>query len=118
MASTGLIGSFALTNSEIDKNVERRIGSYALGYLNDENTFIVNYVGRSDRDLNGRLKDWVGDYKRFKYRHYDTKKAAFEKECQMFHDFGGTKSLDNDVHPARPEGTNYDCPVSSCNDLD
>jgi hypothetical protein len=36
-------------------------------------------------------------------------KAAFEKECHLFHDFGET-SLDNKIHPARPSGSNWKCP--------
>lgn len=38
-------------------------------------------------------------------------KAAFEKECALYHDFGGPQGqLDNEVHPARPEGTDWQCP--------
>ena len=118
MASTGLKGPHALTEKNIDAKVDASIGAYALGTKNDRGGLTVSYVGRSDTDLNRRLKDWVGDYNDFKYDHFTTKRAAFEKECRMFHDFGGTKSLVNDVHPARPSGTSYDCPVSSCTDLD
>jgi hypothetical protein len=118
MASTGLRGPHALNEANIDAKVDTSIGAYALGYVNSEEVFVVKYVGRSDSDLNKRLKDWVGSYKSFKYGHFETKKAAFERECRMFHDFGGTGSLDNDIHPARPKGTNHDCPVSACTDLD
>lgn len=115
MPSTGLTGPYALTEKNIDANVNASIGAYALGYVNSDDVFIVKYVGRSDDDLNGRLKDWIGSYKSFKYGHFNTKKAAFEKECHMYHDFRG---LDNDIHPARPKGLDYDCPVSDCDALD
>lgn len=92
-------------------------GAYALGRQVGE-TFYVDYVGRSDADLNGRLKDWVSSkYTHFKHGFLETAKAAFEHECKMFHDFGGTAKLDNKVHPARPQGTNPKCPVSGCSDL-
>ncbi len=116
MASTGLNGPHELTEKNIDDNVSASIGAYALGHV-DSGTFYVDYVGRSDTDLNDRLKDWVGTkYKSFKYDHFNTKKAAFEKECHMFHDFGGTQKLDNKIHPDRAEGASWECPV--CNIFD
>ncbi len=93
------------------------IGAYVLGYVKTEKkkdrevkTFIVKYVGRSDDDLNGRLRKWVDKYKRFKYGYFDSPKAAFEKECKIYHDFGEKDDLDNDIHPARPENANWKCP--------
>lgn len=118
MANTGLFGPHALTTEKIDAHVGTSIGAYALGRDAGNGLLNVSYVGRSDNDLNDRLKDWVGSYAAFKYGHFQTVKAAFEHECKMFHDFGGTAKLDNDIHPARPKGTNYDCPVSGCTDLD
>jgi hypothetical protein len=118
MPSTGLFGPHSLTAKDIDAHVGASIGAYALGYVNDESTFIVKYVGRSDTDLNARLKNWVGDYKAFKYGHFDSTNGAFNKECHMFHDFGGTSSLDNSVHPARPSGSSHACPNGNCTDLD
>jgi hypothetical protein len=118
MANTGLHGHHLLTEKEIDKVVRGTgPGAYALGH-EANGTFYVDYIGRSDSDLNGRLKQWASSkYMYFKYGFFDTAKAAFEKECRMFHDFGGTATLDNKVHPARPEGASYGCPVSGCGDL-
>jgi hypothetical protein len=118
MASTGLFGPYDLKDKEIDAHVSDGIGAYALGHTSGTGGFMVDYVGRSDYDLNARLKQWIGKYNTFKYGHYNTMKAAFEKECSMFHDFGGTAKLDNKAHPARPTGTNFDCPNGSCTDLD
>ena len=111
MPSTGLHGPRPLTTQNIDAAVRGKgPGAYALGYTDAKGVFIVSYVGRSDDDINGRLKDWVGtNYAQFKYGFLDSPKAAFEKECQIFHDFGGTKLLDNDIHPARPKGTDWRC---------
>ncbi|GAI79270.1 unnamed protein product, partial [marine sediment metagenome] len=88
-------------------------GNYALGYINDKGTFIVLYVGRSDDDLNNRLHDWTGStkYKSFKASVAPSLKSAFEKECQNYHDFGGSEKLENDYHPDRPEGKTWSCPV-------
>lgn len=114
MANTGLKGPFPLTETGIDNEIgEISPGVYTLGHLNSDNAFVVSYVGRSDDDLNGRLKQWVGvkNYKVFKYDYFSSSKAAFEKECRLYHDFGGKQKLDNDIHPARPKDTNWECPV-------
>ena len=66
------------------------------------------YVGRSDKDVNGRLHDHVGSYKRFRFEYYGSAKASFEKECHLYHDF---KPSDNKIHPDRPNGRDWECPV-------
>jgi hypothetical protein len=105
---------YELTNQKIDEVVTRTSpGNYALGYVSNS-TFDVRYVGRSDTDVNSRLKWWANNsrYKRFKFSYATSPKAAFEKECKNYHDFGGDKGkLDNDEHPQCPEGTNLKCPI-------
>jgi hypothetical protein len=120
MANTGLHGPYQLTTEVIDKILNGTgPGAYVLTREGANPSFIVNYVGRSDTDLKGRLKQWVGTkYTHFKYGFLSSPKDAFLKECQIFHDFGGVDSLDNEVHPARPNGTNWKCPVADCDDLD
>lgn len=111
MAKLNMNGSYELSNEKIDQNViKTSAGNYALGHTKDS-SFIVKYVGRSDDDLNKRLKDWVGDYKQFKYSYATSPKAAFEKECRNYHDFGENKKLDNEYHPDRPDGSTWKCPV-------
>lgn len=110
MASLGMSGSYNLDNGTINREVTRTSpGNYALGRKDDKGTFLVNYVGRADSDVNARLKSWVGraNYPLFKFSYATSAKAAFEKECENFHDFDPPG---NDVHPARPEGTNWKCP--------
>lgn len=115
MASSGLKGSFPLTDDKINEEVSRTSpGAYALGYVKNE-SFYIDYVGRSDTDVNDRLHDHVGKYSRFKYDYFGSAKAAFEKECMLYHDFN---PKDNEVHPARPNGTTWKCPVASCDALD
>lgn len=111
MASLDMNRSYELTTAKIDEKVTKTsAGNYALGHKKEKN-FFVQYVGRSDDDLNKRLKDWVGDYKRFKYSYASSPKAAFEKECKNYHDFGEKKRLKNDIHPDRPNGSSWKCPV-------
>src|SRR5262245_21500385 len=111
MANSGLFGAYALTREKIDEVVRGAgAGAYALGALNPHGVFLISYVGRSDDDLNARLKCHVGNYPQFKYGFYPGAKAAFEKECNLFHDFSPP---DNQVHPARPSGTNWTCPRCS-----
>ncbi len=111
MPESGLFGSYPLTSQKIDE-VVRGIGAgaYALGYKsNDATVFYVQRIGRSDTDLNARLHDYVnGKYERFKYAFYDNAEQAFYKECRLFHDFSPE---DNPIHPDKPNGTNYKCPV-------
>lgn len=113
MANTDLYGPFNLDKETIDKKVKGLgAGAYALEKRSKPDTFVVNYVGRSDTDLNDRLKNWCDTkYKRFKYAFYDTAKAAFLKECRLYHDFGETDSLDNEQHPERPTGKDWECPI-------
>ena len=108
--SLGLYGPHALIEKDIDSAVVGLgPGVYALG-SNTPTVFYVDYIGRSDNDLNGQLKQWVGgNYTHFKYRFFSSAEEAFMKECNLFHDFGET-ALDNKFHPARPNGSNWRCP--------
>jgi len=119
MASLDMRGPYSLSTAEIDKNISRTsAGNYALGSVNGEGTFIVKYVGRSDTELKARLKqhEATGKHPNFKYSYATSPKAAFEKECKNFHDFGGTQKLENDIHPDRPANAGWKCPY--CKNFD
>ncbi len=112
MPTTGLRGPYKLDNNTIDKVVTKKsAGAYALGHTRKEKevtTFIVEYVGRADKDVNDRLKKWVGKgYSHFKFEYYGSPKAAFEKECNLYHDW---KNLDNKQHPDRSKDKDWQCP--------
>ena len=115
MASLGMGNSYYdLTVEEVDRVVEKgKIGNYALGYQTEAG-FRVKYVGRSDNDLNDRIKDHIGEkesHKQFKFSYAKSVKEAFEKECNNWHDFGEDKVLkDNEYHPDKPNGTEFKCP--------
>jgi len=112
MPSLNMNGPYELTTGKIDEVVTKTsAGNYALGYVSDS-SFYVRYVGRSDDDVNRRLKAWVGKstwYTHFKFSYATSPKAAFEKECENWHDFDAG-SLDNEQHPERPDNTNWKCP--------
>jgi len=107
----------SLTNEKIDQMVKKKSPGVDVPgvYVLDKSStapFHVDYVGRSDDDLNARLKTHVGSvYKYFKFDYATSPKNAFEKECELYHDFGGPQGkLDNKVHPDRPAGSGWKCP--------
>ena len=48
-------------------------------------------------------------YTRFAYSYAPSAKAAFEKECRNYHDFGASDGLDNEVHPVPTPGSSGEC---------
>ncbi len=110
MAISGLNGPYALTDESIERVVTKKSpGVYALGRFED-NVFHIAYVGRSDTDINGSLKKHVGDYSHFKFDYFLLPKLAFEKECELYHDFG-EDGLDSGVHPTRrSQDVTWRCP--------
>lgn len=110
--NSNLKGPFKLSKDEINRVVKGiGPGAYALGSLNSNELLIVKRIGRSDSDLNKRLHSYVGKYTYFKCDFFPSKKAAFEKECNLYHDFNPP---DNKIHPDRPDDTSYSCPVDGC----
>jgi predicted GIY-YIG superfamily endonuclease len=110
MPSLNMNGSYALTERNINAHVSKPIGNYALGYSDHEGTFVVQYVGRSDTDLNQRLKNHLNeDFKKFKFSYAASAIAAYSKECQNYHDFTPKR---NKIHPRKPDGQDsLKCPV-------
>ena len=109
MANSGLLGPFNLTAAAIDVAVrEASAGVFALGST-AANTFNVAYVGRCDSDVRAGLKRWIGEYREFKFECFASPQAAFEKECSLFHDFGGP-TLDSKSHPSRLGERGWKCP--------
>ena len=115
MATLNMNGPYDLTTAKVTAVVTKTsAGNYALGYVNTDNVFVVQYVGRADSDVAARIKQHVGEkYESFMFSYATSPKAAFEKECKNYHDFGGSQSLDNKIHPDRPAGTYWKCPY--CN---
>lgn len=111
MTSLEMNGPYDFTSETIDKVVTKKsAGNYALGYTDSEG-FTVQYIGRSDTDVASELKNYLfTNYKKFKFRYAASPKAAFEKECKNYHDFGGKEELQNKNHPDIPNGMDWKCP--------
>ena len=106
-----LSGPFSLDRDTITRMVSRvSEGVYVLS----RNGTTAHYVGRSDSNVRDRLLTYVGSgYRSFWYAYATSPRDAFYKECTLYHQFGGSSSLDNKVHPQRPAGSAWHCPV--CN---
>lgn len=113
---SGLHGPRPLTRANIGLIVGNGPGAYALGPVQTPGVLTVNYVGRSDADLIGRLGVHAdaGHYSSFLYGFFDSAEAAYHKECALYHAFGET-NLDNVIHPAAPAGSRLRCAHPRCN---
>jgi hypothetical protein len=108
MPKTGLMGPYQLTFDGISSAVTRRsAGVYALGHTDADGKFHIQHIGRSDTDVCEKLRDYIGSNTKFKYGYLPSSKTAFEKECDLFHDF---TPPGNRIHPDRPAGSNLECP--------
>ena len=59
--------AYLFTSEEVDRQItKKQAGNYALGYIDEKNNFFVQYVGRSDSDVNNRIKDHLNK----KYTHF------------------------------------------------
>jgi hypothetical protein len=108
MAKTGLLGPYRLAYDEVHKVIARKsAGTFVLGHEDHEGRFLVSLVSRSDSDVRTRLCEFIGTANQFKYALYASSRDAFEKECQLFHDF---QPPHNVFHPMRPAGSTWECP--------
>ena len=83
-------------------------GAYALGKMGIDGVFYIDYVGRSDNDVAGRLSQHTPEYyPQFFFGYYPTAQAAHAKECWLYHTFSPAKNI---YHPARPENSRLVCP--------
>lgn len=120
MASLNMCGPFDYNRETINEVVpEGIIGNYALGHIEDD-VFIVEYVGRADKDLKERLPHSIGKYSHFKVSQASSSINAYYKECFNWHEFGGDDGLlDNKIHPDRPDGVRFVfCPICAKRNLD
>jgi hypothetical protein len=111
MPTLNMQGPRPLTEQFVDTYVNATIGNYAVGQLYGQ-TFFVMYVGRSE-NVNKRLKEHIKDgYSYFMFSYSSTIINAYLKECKDYHAYidEGFK-LDNQIHPAKPEGVALKCPI-------
>ena len=106
-----MYGDYAVTAKGIDAVVAAGSpGVYLLGTVSG-NTFSVERTGRSDEDLNRRLHDYEGQYNHFKFAYCVNAEQAFYAECELWHAYADKSKQ---IHPARPAGKTYNCPVFLC----
>ncbi len=100
-----MAGPFVLSSNNISTQASNTSpGAYILS----RDGINVNYVGRSDNDLAGRLRSWVDQgYSHFWFEYASSSLQAFNLECNWYHTY---RNLDNTVHPARPANTSWQCP--------
>jgi hypothetical protein len=108
LVSSGLRGPFTLSADVIDEElVDRCPGAYALGFIDRMGRFSITFVGSAGDDLKSKLKAQIGTAVQFKFRHFAEQRQAFEKECEMFHQFRPTGNF---LHPSRQPGSDWTCP--------
>lgn len=108
MATMNLQGPYRLTYDAIQSKVTLATpGVFALGYSGPDDIFYVNYIGRADKDLRARLRDFIGSDSGFKFRALNSAEDAFRRECELFHAF---RPPGNRIHPCRPALTTWCCP--------
>ena len=107
MTNPRLYGPFQLTRQGIEAHLQSDSpGVYALGNSR-EDLFITGYIGRAT-DLRESLKAHIpGPYQLFKFAYALSDRDAFEKQCELYHEFVG---LDNIHHPCPPDRTALLCP--------
>lgn len=121
MASLGMGKAYPLTTENVNLYVENEIGNYAFG-ISVSNGWRVLYVGRSDSQLRTEVLQQANLHKmldknnyEFKFSYAKNVTAAYEKECQNYHDFETSPYLQNLEHPAKPKDNgHYCCPIIGC----
>jgi len=113
MACLRMFGPYDLTPANIERYVRQNAtGVYAVGYTRESGAFVVRYIGRSDTDLRSALRAQDSDETaRFKWVESPSQMSAFDTQCELYHEFGGADTLENEGHPARPKGSKWVCPV-------
>lgn len=110
-------GPYRLRQINIDQYVSSKSGAYCLTYsAGDKN--MACYVGRSDNDLNSRLKDHLPGNEidpciirksvdKFYFQETNSTREAYDLECKWYHEY---KPSCNNIHPDKTY-LNWSCPV-------
>jgi hypothetical protein len=95
-------------NIELAVTERTRAAVFGLGRIAPNGKFNALYVGRSDENLAGELRRFIGQYGAFVYGYHSSPLDAFRAECELYHLL---EPEDNPDHPQRPEGTAWACPL-------
>lgn len=107
-------GPYKITAFQIDSNVLAEAGTYVLVNVNNN----AIYVGRSDTNLNNRLKDHLPqnednicikrcEVDAFYFEIMQSLKEAYNLECEWYHKYNPTC---NNAHPLK-KYLNWHCPA-------
>ena len=107
-------GKFTLNSASIDTTAPATPGAYVL--VNGSNNAV--YVGRSDTDLNGRLKNHLPECEEnawirrslptdFYFEPTANSQEAYRLECEWFHQY---RPSCNTAHPAKLSYS-WACPI-------
>jgi hypothetical protein len=113
MPSLDMKGPYRLTPEAIERAITAiQPGTFAIGYVKENGAFVIRYVGRSGTDVRKAVREQQADPTSwFKWSPAVSDKAAFDKECKVYHDFGEDAVLENEGHPEPPRNSPWACPV-------
>ena len=77
--------------------------------------FQIRKVSHVEGDLGKELRNYIGEFSGFRFKFFRSTRNAYDKECQIYHQF---KPIKNITHPIRPKHTKFVCPVADCNESD
>jgi hypothetical protein len=98
---TSMEGPHPLNTETVREEVPDAEGVYLLA--RDRRDYIC-YVGRGNLKTRLRSHASAGRGDHFYFKEVSSEEEGFEEECALFHRYGKTRHLDNDIHPARPRG--------------
>jgi hypothetical protein len=96
---------------EVGPNVD---SDYIGVYMLSRDGRHIHYVGRSDSDIQGRIRSSIAEgrgYRKFWFCYESSAMQAYKRECYLYHKYDPP---DNTVHPAVPPGTYWRCPDEDC----
>lgn len=96
-----MLGPFKLDSGTVRDLAPDSMGVYLLA---SDARNLISYVGRGNikTRLSRHAANFKGDY--FYFKRVRSEAEAFRLECELYHRYGKSNHLDNDIHPARPRG--------------
>ena len=77
--------------------------------------FHIKKVSHVDGDLGKELRKFIGKYSGFRFKFCRSTRNAYDKECEIYHNF---KPIENIKHPVKPKNTKFYCSVINCTGFD
>ena len=77
--------------------------------------FHIRKVSHVDGDLGKELRKFIGKYSGFRFKFFRSTRNAYDRECQIYHNF---KPIENIKHPVKPKDTKFNCSVADCPESD